>query len=190
MPLQRETNMRFIFWFVLALLLSSASGQSVDAEPQVDAHVWHERYCRAGNRSASLLITLNARIRNTTDAPIEIRLPTYPVARVSRNLGDLQSRKYEAVLGVPLMEVRRGSPSPSSSATAIRPGDKLEFRTMEITFPLSLNDNTDRTGDLGFGTHFVQLEFEVWDAAGKHLVKSRSQAIELRIRNMTRLAPC
>ena len=61
---------------------------------------------------------------------------------------------------------------------------------MEITFPLSLNDNTDRTGDLGFGTHFVQLEFEVWDAAGKHLVKSRSQAIELRIRNMTRLAPC
>jgi hypothetical protein len=33
---------------------------------------------------------------------------------------------------------------------------------MEITFPLSLRAETSHT-DLGFGTHFVELEFELRD---------------------------
>lgn len=179
-------------WFTLLLLLSAtASAQNaVKAQVQVESHIAHERYCSVGSRSAILLITFNARFRNTSESPIELTLPPYPVARVSRNLVDANNHKYEAVLHVPLILYSKGASPKSLSPTPIKPGETLAFKTMEVTFPLSLHENTNGVGELGFGTHFVELEFEGSEGGTKHFVKAESQPIKVEIKKMTGLMPC
>jgi hypothetical protein len=88
------------------------------------------------------------------------------------------------------MEIPIGSSPPSSSPAAIRPGKTLAFSTMVITFPLSLSENTSRQGDLGFGLHYVELEFEVWNVSEKHFIKVHSQPVEVTIREVRGLKPC
>jgi len=189
--MRKPMNAELTHWFTLFLLLSAtASGQnSVNAQAQVEAHIAHERYCSVGSHGAILLIMFDASIRNTSDYPIELSLPPYPVARVSRNLVDAQNHKYEADLEVPLIVVRKGAKPKSASPTVVTPGETLAFKTMEVTFPLSLRENTDRA-ELGFGTHFVELEFAVWDGRTKHSVETESQPIHLEIKKMTGLRPC
>jgi hypothetical protein len=185
-------NAELTHWFILLLLLSAkATGQNVvNAQVQVASHTAREWYCSVGSRSANLLVTFDARIRNTSHSPIELSLPTYPVARVARSLSDLEHRKYEAILGVPLIEYKKDAKPDLSSATVIAPENTQEFQTMEITFPLSLHENTNRVGELGFGTHFVELEFEVRDGMTKHFVKTESQPIHLEIKKIAGLKPC
>jgi hypothetical protein len=184
-------NAELTHFFILLLLLSAkATGQNVvNPQVQVASHTARERYCSAGSRGASLLVTFDARIRNASDSPIELSLPTYPVARVSRSLNDLEHRKYEAILGVPLVVYKKDANPDLSSPTVIAPGNTQEFQTMEITFPLSLRGDTNRT-ELGFGTHFVELEFEVRDGMTKHFVKTESQPIHLEIKKIAGLKPC
>jgi hypothetical protein len=190
--MRKAMNRELIHLFTLLLLLSgTASGQNaVEAQVQVESDIARERYCSVGSRSAILLITFNARIHNTSDSAIELTLPPYPVARVSRNLVDAHNHKYEADLGVPLIVPRKDASPESVSPTPVRPGETLTFTTMEVTFPLSLGENTNRAGDLGFGTHFVELEFEGWDGKTKHFVKAESQPIKVEIKKLTGLTPC
>jgi hypothetical protein len=88
------------------------------------------------------------------------------------------------------MEYRGPIPESSASQKVIRPGETLEVRTMEVTFPLSLRDNTTRAGELSFGTHFVELEFEVWDVRTHDSVTSESQPILVKVEKMSALRPC
>jgi len=185
-------NAELTHWFILFLLISAtASGQNaVKTQAQVESHIAHERYCTVGSRSAILLITFDARIRNTSDSPIELTLPLYPVARVSHNLNDLKHRKYEAILRIPLLiEHTKDANSDLSSPTEIEPGNTQQFQTMEITFPLSLRAETSHT-DLGFGTHFVEMEFELRDVMTRHFVKRESQPIHPEIKNIVSLRAC
>jgi hypothetical protein len=179
-------------WLILLLLLSATgSGQNaVKAEALVESTIAHQRYCSVGSRSAILLITFDARIHNTSDSRIEMTLPPYPVAQVSRSLADAHNHKYEADLGVPLIIERKSASPEPLSPTSVRPGETLAFETMAVTFPLSLHENTNRAGELGFGTHFVELEFEGWEGRTKHFVKARSQPIRIEIKKMTGLSPC
>lgn len=171
-------------------LSATASGQNlVKAQAQAEAHIAHERYCRVGSHGAILLIMFDASIRDTWDYPIELTLPLYPVALVSRNLVDAQNHKYEADLGVPLIVPRKDAKPKSLTPTVVRPGETLAFKTMEVTFPLSLQENTNST-QLGFGTHVVELEFEAWEGSEKRFVKAESKPIEIEIKKMTGLTPC
>src|SRR5258708_3921266 len=72
--MQKATNVELTHLFILLLLLSAeASGQNVvKAQAQVESQIARQRYCSVGSRSASLLITFDARIRNTSDSPIEL----------------------------------------------------------------------------------------------------------------------
>jgi hypothetical protein len=60
---------------------------------------------------------------------------------------------------------------------------------MEVTSPLSLHENTNRS-QLGFGTHFVELEFEGWEGSPKHFVRAESKPIKIEIKKMTGLRRC
>lgn len=138
-------------------VLTSAGSQTDRAEPDVHAQVKHQRYCRAGSRNAILLATFNIEMKNGSDSPIEIALPLYPVARVARSARDLQTRKYEAILGVPLVVEKVGSvPKARPAPVSIGAGETSRVETMEITFPVSASGETVRT-DLGRGTHFAEL---------------------------------
>ena len=188
---KKSMNSELTYFITLFLFLSAtASGQNiVNAEAQVEAHIAHERYCRVGSHGAILLIMFDASIRDSWDYPIELTLPPYPVARVSRSLVDAQNHNYEAVLGVPLIVPRKNAKPESVPPTVVRPGETLAFKTMEVTFPLSLQENTNRS-QLGFGTHFVELEFEAWEGGTKRFVKVESKSIKIEIKKMTGLTPC
>jgi hypothetical protein len=189
---RRTINRELNHWVTLVVLLSAtATGQNAaKSEAQAESHIVNERYCSVGSRGAILLITFDARIRNSSDSPIELTLHPYPVARVSRNLLDAHNHKYEAVLGVPLIVRNKDAPPESLSLTPVKPAETLEFRTMEVTFPLSLHENTNRSGELGFGTHFLELVFEGWEGRTKHFVKAESQPIKIEIKRMAGLKPC
>lgn len=188
----RAMNGQLARCLVLLVFLSTmARGQNVSSEQlQVEAHIADERYCSVGSRGASLLIKFVARIRNGSDSTIELQLPTYPVARVSGNLDDAKNHKYEAVLHVPFIEYDKGASPEASSSKVIGPRETFAFKTMEVTFPLSLRENNSRVGELGFGTHIVELDFAVLDSRTKHFVKAKSQPIQVEVKKQTGVKPC